>query len=276
MRGEFLGVWSETWREIWLPLIDREGIPEDIFCELYRVMAPALKKTLTVEALADIIDNPVQSREAFEKADSKYFAGERALANFLEAAHSALCEFPGDDLSNRYFNLLAGFIDKFSLRYDLRRPCTLCPTLPGVFASLVRDLRSITSRDQHLDRLMKDFDEAIRDLRIDCSDARIRHCIQKQVILLEALGQSYPGVTEDTLGAICGQVGTWPHDKVLEAIKNLYKFTNSYPGIRHAGTPSTALRVIDMRDLVAMSILLAGFTPYLSNGIDADAVYRGA
>lgn len=36
------------------------------------------------------------------------------------------------------------------------------------------------------------------------------------------------------------------------------------------------LRAVDMRDLVAMSILLAGFTPYLSNGLDADVVYRGA
>jgi hypothetical protein len=62
---------------------------------------------------------------------------------------------------------------------------------------------------------------------------------------------------------------------VQEAIKSLYKFTNSYPGIRHAGTPATALRVIDMRDLVAMSILLAGFTPYLSDQLDANIVYRG-
>jgi len=38
MRGEFIGVWSETWREIWLPLIDHEGVPEDIFCELYRAL----------------------------------------------------------------------------------------------------------------------------------------------------------------------------------------------------------------------------------------------
>ena len=37
MRSEFVGVWSEMWREVWLPLIDqplREGedsVPEDIF-----------------------------------------------------------------------------------------------------------------------------------------------------------------------------------------------------------------------------------------------------
>ena len=50
MRGELIGVWAETWREIWLPLIERpladddddEGLPEDIFCELYRALAPAL------------------------------------------------------------------------------------------------------------------------------------------------------------------------------------------------------------------------------------------
>lgn len=63
MRGEFIGVWSETWREIWLPLIDHEDVPEDIFCELYRALAPALKIKPSVEALADVIDSPVQSRE---------------------------------------------------------------------------------------------------------------------------------------------------------------------------------------------------------------------
>jgi hypothetical protein len=248
MRGEFIGVWSETWREIWLPLIDHESVPDDIFCELYRALAPALESQPSVEALADIIDNPVQSREAFEKTGANEFAGERALVAFLEAAHSALDELAGDELANRYFNLLAGFIEKLSLRYDLRRPCTLCPTLPGVFASLVRD----------------------------CSDGRIKACIQKQVNLLEAIGRTAPGVTGTTLGAICNQVGTWPHDKLKEAMKDLYGFASDYPGIRHSGTPGNALRAVDMRDMVAMSILLAGFTPYLAAQLNADSVYRGA
>lgn len=274
MRGEFIGVWAETWREIWLPLIDHESVPEDIFCELYRALAPALSQP-SVEALADIIDNPVQSREAFEETRSDDFAGERALVTFLEVAHSALDELAGDELSNRYFNLLAAFVDKFSLRYDLRRPCTLCPTLPGVFASLVRDLRVLTGQDAHLDALMKEFENAVRDLRHDCSDGRIKTCIQKQVNLLEAIGRTAPGVTGTTLGAICNQVGTWPHDKLKEAMKDLYGFASDYPGIRHGGTPANALRAVDMRDMVAMSILLAGFTPYLSSALDADVVYRG-
>src|SRR5207244_1517589 len=117
------GVWSETWREIWLPLINHEDVPEDIFCELYRELAPALKAKPSVEDLADIIDSPVQSREAFEKTTTSDLAGERALVTFLEVAHPTLDDLGGDELSNRYFNQLAGFIEKFSLRYDVRRPC---------------------------------------------------------------------------------------------------------------------------------------------------------
>lgn len=275
MRCEFIGVWSETWREIWTPLIDHENIPDDIFCELYRELAPALRTRLSVEDLADIIDDPAQSREAFEKTRAEDLAGERSLVAFLEAAQPVLDDLGGDLRSNSYFNLLAGFLDKFSLRYDLRRPCTLCPTLPGMFASLVRDLRAVAAQDEHLDSLMKEFENAIRGLRTDCSDGHIKTCIQKQVNLLEALGQNCPGVTKETLGAICEQVGTWPHDKVKEAMMSLYKFTCNYPGIRHAGTPGNALRTIEMRDMVAMSILLAGFTPYLTDQFNADVVYRG-
>ena len=109
MHGEFIGVWSETWREIWLPLIDEpldeseEGVPEDIFCELYRDLAKALKTQPSVEALADIIDDPVQSWETFENTTTADLAGERAVVTFLEAAHPALDDLGGDELSNRYF-----------------------------------------------------------------------------------------------------------------------------------------------------------------------------
>lgn len=281
MHGEFIDVWSEMGREIWLPLIEdplddgSENVPDDIFCELYRELAKALKTLPSAQELADIIDNTMQSREAFERTTAEDLAGERALVGFLEATHDALEELGGDELTNRYFNLLARFIDKFSLRYDLRRPCTLCPTLPGMFASLVRDLRALTSQDPHLDQLMKDFQNAVRDLRLSNSESRIKTCIQKQVNVLEAIGRSHPGVTGTTLGLICDQVGTWPHEKLKAAMKDLYRFASDYPGIRHSGTPANALRAVDMRDMIAMSILLAGFTPYLASGLNADIVYRG-
>jgi hypothetical protein len=273
MRGEFLGVWSETWREIWLPLIDKEDVPEDIFCELYRELSKALKSPPSVEKLADIIDNPLQSREAFEKTAPDYIAGERALVAFFEAAHEALEELGGDALTNRYFNLLGGFIAKFSLRYDLRRPCILCPTLPGVFASLMRDLRALTSQDPNLDQLMKDYEDAVRDLRFGCTDGRIKTCIGKQFMLLEAIGALDPSVTKNTLGDMCDQVTSWPHATIKESLKKLYGFASDYPGIRHGSRAKGALRAIDMRDMVAMSILLAGFTPYLERRLSAEAIY---
>lgn len=276
MRGEFIGVWSETWREIWLPLLDQEEVPEDIFCELYRELAVALKTRLSVEDLAGIIDDPAQSREAFEKTRAEDLGGERSLVAFLEAAQPVLDDLGGDLLSNNYFNLLAGFLDKFSLRYDLRRPCTLCPTLPGVFASLVRDLREVAAQDEHLDSLMKEFENAIRGLRTDCSDGHIKTCIQKQINLLEAIGRACPGVTQTELGGICNQLGTWPHNAIKSSLKSLYGFASDYPGIRRGGTPKNAIRAIEMRDMVALSILLAGFTPYLTDQFNADAVYRGS
>jgi hypothetical protein len=132
----------------------------------------------------------------------------------------------------------------------------------------------LSATDPHLDALMKEFEDALRDLRDGCSDGRIKTCIQKQVNLLEAIGRMNPGVTGRTLGAICDQVGTWPHEKLKTAMKDLYGFTSDYPGIRHGGTPTNALRTIDMRDMVAMSILLAGFTPYLSDKLDPELVFR--
>lgn len=282
MSGEFIGVWLEARREIWQPLIDEllieteQGVPDDIFCELYREIAKALKSPPSVQNLADVIDNPLQSRETFERIQPDAIAGERELVGFFEAVHSALDELGGDNLSNRYFNLIAAFIKKFNLRYDLRRPCILYPTLPGMFASLVRDLRALTNQDPHLDALMKDFEDAVRDLRHDASDRRIKTCIQKQVNLLEAIGRAFPGVTGTTLGTICDQVGTWPHEKLKAAMKNLYGFACDYPGIRHGGTPASALRTVDMRDMVAISILLTGFTPYLDGRLSADAIFGGS
>lgn len=58
-------------------------------------------------------------------------------------------------------------------------------------------------------------------------------------------------------------------------MKKLYGFSSDYPGIRHAGNPAGALREIEMRDLVGMTVILAGFVPYLSEELDATVLYSG-
>jgi hypothetical protein len=275
MRGEFLGVWSETWDGIWAGLASEKFAPEDLYCELYRELSQSLKNKPTAQELADIVDDTVRAKEAFLNTRGDDFVGERSIIWFLEKAYEVLDDLAGDALTNPYFNSLSRFIEKYSLRYDLRRPCILCPTLTGVFASLMRDLKMASSGDPHLNRLMKDFENAIRDLRSGCSEGRIKTCIQKEVNLLEAMGRKYPGVTAKTFGAICDQIGTWPHDNVKEASKTLYGFTCDYPGIRHSGTPENSIRDIDMRDMVAVTIFLVGISPYLTDQVDANIVYRG-
>jgi len=264
------------WREIWLPLLEAEQVPVDIFCELYRALAPFLKAPPSPEVLADVIDDPAQARETFEATRAEDLSDERAAVGFLEAANEALEELSGEWLSNIYFNLLARFVEKFNLRYELRRPCTLYPTLPGILATLMRALRRMAGDDAHLTAMLNDFDAAVRDIRDDCSDGRIKTCIQKQVNLLEALARCEPGVNGTELASMCEQIATWPHGAIKASLKNLYGFTSDYPGIRHGGNPDSARRAIEMRDMIALSILLIGYTPYLSGRINADAVYRGS
>jgi hypothetical protein len=120
---------------------------------------------------------------------------------------------------------------------------------------------------------MKEYEDAIRDLRFGCTDGRIKTCIGKQFMLLEAIGALDPSVTKNTLGDMCDQVTSWPHATIKESLKKLYGFASDYPGIRHGSRARGALRAIDMRDMVAMSILLAGFTPYLERRLSAEAIY---
>jgi len=276
MRGEIINVWTEMWRQVWRKLADHKDAPDDLFCELFRELnvwraAPLDEAT----DLAAIVDDPEQSLVAFRQTKPADLAGEHAIIEFLERAHSVIEDFGEPNLVRKYFSLIEDFIDKYSLRYDLRRPFRLHPTLPGVFSRLINDLRDVTAQDAQLSALMHEFEEAIRDLKADQSSGRIKICIQKQMNLLEAIGCRANGVTANTLGRICDEVGTWPHAKVKDALKDLYRFSSDYPGIRHGGTQANALRNIEMRDLVAVSVMLAGFAPYLTDGLNSDNIYRG-
>jgi hypothetical protein len=278
MRGEFIGVWSETWREIWLPLIDHEGVPADIFCELYRELAGnprkpgALKVTPSLEVLADIIDNPAQGRAAFERTTAEELANETAFVRFLEAAHPVLEDLGGDALSNRYFNLLAAFIEKFSLRYDLRRPRTLCPTLPGLLTTLVQHMRSASQSDAHLAKLNHEFEEALRELRHGRTESRIKSCLTRQYILIEGIANTRSRTSGETLGQLCSQA-SWPHPTLKAAAGNIYGFRSDYPGFGHAGNPRAVLRDVDDRELVGVSCMLLGVLPYVDPTIDLNPAY---
>src|SRR6266478_4826328 len=107
MRGEFIGVWPEAKTDIWDVLASEETAPDDLFCELYRALSVALKNKLKPEELADIIDDPVQSRDAFRNVSAEDFAGERLLMEFFEGTHEVLIDLVSEAFANLYFNLLS-------------------------------------------------------------------------------------------------------------------------------------------------------------------------
>src|SRR3546814_904299 len=187
--------------------------------------------TTLFRSIADTVDEPDQGLDAFRTVEAEEFAGERKLVAFFEDAHGILDDLDVEGLADRYFDLLQKFTAKYSLRYDLRSPCVLCPTLPGVFSDLMRDLKESVSGDNHLAALLNDLEESFRDLRLDPSAGRIKTSIQKQVNMLEALGRNCAGVDAGQLGAMCGQINSWPHPTIKKALSTLYGFASEYPEI---------------------------------------------
>lgn len=308
MRGDLLNVWGRIWPEVFAKLARSADAPPELFSELYDELisapVPPVEPPEPTQFSDDgeMIDpaeviaarNYAAAFEAYTNArlrDEAARAGDARTRKWLrdkllsdvssepkaiaalEAAFERIEEVAGDELSNRFYVLVEAFIAKYSLRYDLRRPFSLHPTLPGIFARLVGNLKLAALADNHLDTLLREFEESLRDLTADQSDSRIKICIAKQTNFLEAIGAQAPNVTGNTLGAICNQVGTWPHDKVKEAVKSLYGFASDYPGIRHGGTAANRIRDMDLRDLVAVCVALVGFSPYLTDLLDMDQVY---
>jgi hypothetical protein len=288
MLGQLSAVWPSAWEEIWLPLFRHSEFGPDLMVDLFREHVDPPKPVkpplqMTEEELLEFqgklrryetAAGDAVAAEAFlhENLFKAPITEERAI-RFLERSYSIFEEYEDGNFANLYFNQVEKFLRRFSLRYDLRRPLTLHPTLPGIFASLVRALDQSAAQDLHISQLLSDFKDAIRDLRNDVSQVRVKTCIQRQFNLLEAIGQTFPGVTQRTLGDICGQIDSWPHATIRDALKKLYGFRSDYPGLGHAGNPAGVLRELDARDMVAMAVMLAGFVPYLSSSLDARLVY---
>lgn len=312
MKGELLTAWPYVWPDVWVRLYETQGTPVELFAELYATLMPKPKAPIAPPAPTifdgegKMIDQAeiaadAAYKQAFQEYTARRLAYEQALTaqpeevrawlrerlqatlateadaiRALEKAFQTIDDIGGDPLSDRYVTLVEAFLSKYNLRYDLRRPFSLHPTLTGVFAQLVAQLKSTTLTDAHLNGIMSDFEDAFRDLRAGSTPARIKACISRQANLLEAIGQIAPNVTGNTLGAICDQVGTWPHDQLKGSIKCMYKFSNQYPGVRHAGTPATQIREIELRDLIAVSVVLTGFAPYLTDRLNVAGIYGGA
>jgi hypothetical protein len=273
--GGIVQVWPDTHPAIWDRLAQHDAAPADLYVELYRELVPRLGRKLVMTDLATFTSDPVLATEEFRAVSSADFESESQLVAFLETAATVLDDFDCEGLTDLYINLLESFVEKYNLRYDLKRPCELAPTLTGIFSSLICHVDAMANDDDHLGGLLTDFEASVRDLRSDRSEARIKTVFQKQFNLLEAIGTKHPSTTKHTLGALADELENWPHEELKDALKKIYKFGNDYPGIRHSGRPDGMLTRVAMRDLIGVAIMLAGFIPYLSSELDYEAVFLG-
>jgi len=275
MRGEFIHVWPETWDEIWMLVRGKSTTSPDFYTELFREVKHLLNYELVPDVSMKVLVDENLCEEEFKSLSSDSFYCESNIIELLENAYWVMDDLGGETLSQYYFNCLERFIVKYSLRYVLQRPCVLCPSLPGMFSALVRELHELTNKDEHQKASFEAFENALKDLRQECNEDRIKTCIQKQINLLEAMGQSYPGVTQTELGGMCDQIKSWPHVAIGKSLKKLYGFSSDYPGIRHGCKSDGVIRNINKRDAISLLITFTGFMPYLSEEIDVDSVYGG-
>jgi hypothetical protein len=288
MSGELGAIWPAGWVEVWMPLMRYPEFGDDLARDLFRERVPepmsphpvaelSKEEFETFQAAVRIYDEAAtdasKARAALRRTWFKKSTDEMRAIEFLEKSYSIFEGYDDGNFANSYFNRVDRFLKRYSVRYDLRRPLTLHPTLSGIFASLMKELRGVSLQDAHLSDLFNEFEDSIRDLRTDLSQTRVKTCLQKQFNLLEAVGRGFPGVTRQTLGEMCGQINSWPHATIRDALKKLYGFRSDYPGLGHAGNPASVIRDLDVRDMIAIGVMLTGFVPYLSNRLDSRLVY---
>lgn len=278
MKGQLRLVADRLAIDVWQPLAAHEDSPEDLLGELYRSLSPFLVANKANDlGVADQF--PVAVAEALESADDAFryllrlgpddFESESDVLGALAASFDALADFEIESVSAEYVELLRVFTDRYSLRYYVDDAGVLWFTFPGLVASLFGELRRVTGLNDELRQLMADFEHALAECMADPLEDRIKTVVQKQFNLLEALGMQHDHVNKNSFSAICDEVDTWPHNKIRDAAKAIYSFACDYPGIRHGGTYESAIRPLDLRDLVGITVAMTGLVSYIAVGLDA-------
>lgn len=273
MTGSLRSQWEFTPDEIWERLAAHEQAPLSLFADLFITVDDYLALRTPVARFGEISNDTAKAHDEFCGLKGIDFANETAIADFLPAAYEVISDYgiPGYDEHLKL--LLRQFLRKYNLRYRLDDPFKLCFLLPGSFSNLYAEIQRLTAKDKHLSGLTRDFEHAFTEYARSTDPTDLKTCIHKANNLAEGLASNtmkYPA--NNTLGALCDQIKTWPHDKVKESLKNLYHFSSDFVGVRHAGRPNSCNRDLDQKDCVLTCLLLLTFSGYLTPGVDAQEI----
>lgn len=278
MSGSLRQAWEYLSAELWEPLADyfaKDGAaPSSLFSDLFDTVDEFLSPRPTDMELEEARNNPDKARLRFLALKGTDFASETAIVYFLEEANKVVTDYEIAGYEDFYRRLLRDVLRKFNLRYRLDEPFTLRFLLPGSFANLYTELHRLNVGNGHLSGLLNDFEKAFDRYARTQDPTDLKTCIAKVSNYAEGLASATAGnpATGNTLGALAGRLNDWPHDKMKEALVNLYHFCSDYPGIRHAGNLAGVRRDLSARDMTLASLLLLSFSGYLSPLLDEQAV----
>jgi hypothetical protein len=276
MNGSLRHAWDHFSDEVWEPLADRPiqdaTAPPDLFNDLFALADDYLSPGPTVIELEEARNDPEIARQYFLSLRGTDFTSESDIVQFLEEADNVILDYEIPGFDDAYKRLLRSAFNKFNLRYRLDEPFTVRFLLPGSFANMYTEIQRVNSSSPHLISLLDDFEKAFDRYARTQDPTDLKTCIGKASNYAEGLASATYG-TPSTLGFICDHLTDWPHDKLKEALKHLYKFCSDYPGIRHAGNPAGVRRALAMRDLTMASMLILSFSGYLSPHFDERTVF---
>lgn len=304
MSCSLIDVWKYSWADIWAPLIKSSEDAADLIGDL--VSGTALKPTEPVPPTtmpADFdpegnLTNPakIEERAFYDEALEQYQSDLRAFqdaqttdigrAYFKDTISRVVTEKQAieliknanaaieDEFSNRLEKLFRKFCEGRNVGYFVGPDLEIRPTMLGMFGRLRKQAMLLIGSDAHLLDMWTDFEEAYAELQFGQTQGRIRSCVMKQFLFVEALTRKYPNIQNDTFGQMSKHLD-WPHPTMREIGPKLYGFRSNYPGLGHDGNPASVLRPLSMKDVVGVSLLLFSLTPYLTNDIDLDACYAG-
>lgn len=275
MNGSLRYAWEYLCSDIWEPLANYSAngalAPPDLFNDLFATADEFLSPRPTDAELEEARNDPAKAQQRFLALKGSDFANESAIVQFLEESYEVIADYEIPGLDDFYSRLLRDVLHKFNLRYRLVEPFSLRFLLAGSFNNLYAELLRVNTGNNHLAGLLDDFEKAFDRYARTLDSTDLKTCISKASNYAEGLASATHG-TPGTLGALCDQLPVWPHEKMKEALKSLYKFCSDYPGIRHAGNPAGVLRDLASRDVTLASLLLLSFSGYLSQAVDERAM----
>lgn len=277
MIGNIRERWEFTWADIWEPLGSLPQAPLDLYIQLYRTSIDYLRRKPRYQDLEIIVNNPETAFDAFRELQGKQFRDEMAVVQFLERAHGLFMEIGSRILVRRYGEYVSKFLQKYNLRYETAEPFALRVRLPALYGDIYEQLRQVNATSPHLAQLMNDFEISFSDFVRTRAQRDLTAAIHRASNYAEGIAAVSLNTQGGDLNSLCDRLTNapyrvWPHTAVRQIIKDLYRFCSDYPAIRHAGTPNSRLRDLNVKDTIIVSALFFAASGYLHQQVSLNDV----